>query len=109
MLRFWLASAVLAMLAATGCTHKPATYRLLARNPGHVVVPPEVLSPDLVSRTFAANLPPGPGPCQLNDDAVRLDFRKNKKIRVTVSRDALLKQPPGWLAEWSIRVESQGC
>jgi hypothetical protein len=33
-----------------------------------------------------------------------------KKLRVTVDRDALLKQrQPGWLADWSMRAEAQGC
>ena len=30
-------------------------------------------------------------------------------MRVTVTRDPLLKQPPGWLAAWTAQAESQGC
>jgi hypothetical protein len=68
-----------------------------------------VANPDLSRRTFVANIPPGPGPCALDDTtSVQLQLRK-KTIRVTVKRDALQTEPAGWLADWSILAERRGC
>ncbi len=34
---------------------------------------------------------------------------RNKRIRVTVRRGTLVRQPPGWLGDWTAELESQGC
>jgi hypothetical protein len=109
MLRFRSRAAVFLLLAAAaGCAHRPNTYRLIA-DPKPILIPPGVANPNLARRTFVADIPPGPGPCALDDAAaVQLQLRK-KHVRVTVNRDALLGQPPGWLSDWGIRAETQGC
>lgn len=96
------------LAVATGCVHRPDSYRLLTQNRPPILVPPGVANPELARRTFVANIPPGLGPCTLDDTAIQLQLRK-KDVRVTANRDALLKQQAGWLADWSIRVEAQGC
>ena len=35
--------------------------------------------------------------------------RKGSRVVLKVDRDALAKQPPGWLAGWSTRAEESGC
>lgn len=102
------AVAFVLLAAATGCVHRPDSYRLLAQDRAPILVPPGVANPELARRTFVANIPPGLGPCALDDTAVQLQLRK-KDVRVTVNRDALLKQQAGWLADWGIRAEAQGC
>lgn len=73
------------------------------------MVPPKIVSHDLAQRTFDVNIAPGRGPCALDGRGAVQIQRRKKKIRVTVNRDALLKQQPGWLTDWSIRAEAQGC
>jgi hypothetical protein len=62
----------------------------------------------LAQRTFVADIAAGKRTCA-PEGGIGLQPWK-KKIRVTVNRDALLKQrQPGWLADWSMRAEAQGC
>ena len=102
---------VLALLAAgTGCAHRPVlnSYRLLRQNNTPIVVPPGVGTPDLALRTFMAEIAPGKRRCAAEGGIQLQPVRK--RLRVTVGRDALLKQrQPGWLADWSMRAEAQGC
>jgi hypothetical protein len=35
--------------------------------------------------------------------------KRGKRVRVTVTREDLLKEPPGWLSEWTAFAEEQGC
>ena len=35
--------------------------------------------------------------------------KHGRRVGVTVSREELIKQPAGWLAEWTARAEAQGC
>ena len=72
------------------------------------MVPPGVASPDLARRTFVAHIPPGTRHCAIESAAVQLQLR-NERLHVTVTRDALLAQPPGWLSDWGVRAEAQGC
>src|ERR1035438_3185042 len=110
-MRFQFFAVVLVLLAAgVGCVHKPVlnTYRLLRQDGGQVLIPPCVGRPDLPQGTFVARMPAGEGTCA-EEGGIRVQPGK-KKIRVTVNRDALLQQrQPGWLADWSIRAETQGC
>ena len=34
---------------------------------------------------------------------------RKKRVLVTVTRDALGRQPPGWLSAWAAEIESHGC
>ena len=94
----------LVLLTASGCVRKPGTYRLLRQ----VVVPPEVTSPDLASRTFVAGIARGSGPCKLESPAIAIR-PQGKTVRIKVKRDGLLQQPAGWLSEWSLQAEAGGC
>src|SRR5262249_29491302 len=73
-----------------------------------MVIPPEVASPDLATRTFVASVARGDGPCKLDTPAIGVR-PKGKGVRVTVSREAMLKQPAGWLSDWGLQAETQGC
>lgn len=100
-----------AILACAGCSvHKPIfqTYRLSQQGAGQVLIPPGVASPDVAQRTFAADVTAGPGACASVVGAVGIRVR-NKRIQVTVRRDFLVRQPPGWLGDWTAELESQGC
>jgi hypothetical protein len=68
----------------------PHTWRLANR----ILLPPGVTSPDLAARTITAPSTVSRLPCPPTD-ALTLQRR-----RITVHREALLRQPPGWLADW---------
>ncbi|MGA2119921.1 MAG: hypothetical protein ABSH56_34915 [Bryobacteraceae bacterium] len=108
MSRFRLRAALfLLLVVSSGCAIRPSGYRLI-ENPKPILLPPGVANAGLSRRTFVAAILPGPGPCTLHDTAIQLQLRK-KTIRMTVNRDALQTKPPGWLADWSIVAERQGC
>ncbi len=96
----------LALISLMGCTRTASTYRLVSRGPGHVVIPPQVATAEVATRTFNVNIEGRS--CTLESAPIRIQPRKTK-LRVIVHRDDLLKQPPGWLADWSSQAESQGC
>jgi len=106
------ASAVLFILVcATGCAiHRKSiqTYRLIPEGSNQILVPPGVAKPDLAQRTFNADVTAVRGKCPSSPGPVAI-ARKRKRTRVTVTREALLKQPAGWLSEWTADLESQGC
>jgi hypothetical protein len=95
----------------TGCAfHKPAlrTYRLVKQNASEILIPPGVAGPDVAQGAFTADVierrvlcPPAPG-------IVALTVRK-KRVVVTVNRNMLVRQPPGWLSAWTAGLEEQGC
>lgn len=103
-----LLAAVLA--AATGCVHRAGLtdYRLLRLDQGQVLLPPQVAASDLAHRTFIAGIPAGKGPCPAETGPIQIRL-SGKRIRVTVDREALIKEPLAWLSDWAIRAESQGC
>jgi hypothetical protein len=104
-MRFLLAGCLVVL---AGCAHKPAinTYRLV---PQGVLVPPEVKSAELPQRTYLAPVAAGKGSCSVEPGPIQLQARK-RKLRVTINRDALAQQKqPGWLNDWTMRLESQGC
>jgi hypothetical protein len=110
-MQFQLLAGTIALLAAgAGCVHRPVlnSYRLLRQNNTPILVPPGVATPDLALRTFMAEIAPGKERCAVEGGIQLQPVRK--RLRVTVDRDALLKQrQPGWLADWSMRAEAQGC
>jgi hypothetical protein len=93
------------LLLLAGCAVRqpaPRAWRFADRT----LIPPGVTSPDLAERTFKATIAVRPN-C-LESDALTIE-RRRSSITVTVHREALLRQPRGWLAEWVDRAESQGC
>src|SRR4051812_28983150 len=93
----------LILLTACAVRQPPATnWRFASRT----LMPPGVASPDLAERAFTVRIAVR-SDC-LQSDALTIT-RRRSVIRVTVHREALLRQPRGWLAEWIDRAESQGC
>src|ERR1017187_496826 len=106
--RFPLALALAAMVCLAGCAaKKPLTYRLAPQ--GRVLVPPGVVQPDLAQAKLTVTVVQWRPACAPEGTAITVLPRKKNKVRLTISRDDLLKQPVGWLAEWTTRAEAQGC
>jgi len=102
-----LAATLLLSMVTSGCAVRQ-TYRLVKQNAGSVLIPPGVSKPDVGQRIFTADIAPGRGSCAPAEGAIAIQSRKGR-VRVTVTRDRLLKQPPGWLSAWTAQAESQGC
>src|ERR1017187_613276 len=102
-----LTAALLLSMFTSGCAVRQ-TYRLVAQGSGRVLIPPGVSKPDVGQRTFTADIAAGHGSCALAEGAVTIQSRHGH-VRVTVTRDPLLKQPAGWLSAWTAQAESQGC
>jgi hypothetical protein len=68
-------------------------------------VPPAVAA-SLSQRTFTTPIK-GTSHCP-ETDALTLEPHRSR-LRVTVHRDALVKQPRGWLTTWTGQAEAQGC
>src|SRR5258708_7289231 len=94
-----------ALVACSGCAvHKPQTYRLVGQGTAAVLLPPGVTAPDLAQRKVTADM--GGAPCAPAAGVVAMRVRKSWAV-ITVKRDTLLKQPPGWLSDWTAELESQ--
>jgi len=97
------------LLASMACAvRKPQTYRLIPQDRNRVLVPPGVATPAVAQATFILEIPSWRPPCNPVGDAVVIQPSR-KKLRITVMRDALVQQPPGWLAQWTAEAEAQGC
>ncbi len=101
------AASLLLSIVTSGCAVRQ-TYRLVAQDAGRVLIPPGVSRPDVAQRTFTADIAGGRGSCGPAEGAISIQSRKGR-VRVTVTRDRLLKQPPGWLSAWTAHAELQGC
>ena len=101
------AATLLLLIITTGCAFRQR-YRLVKQNTGSVLIPPGVSKPDVAQRTFTVNIGAGRGSCAPAEGAVAIHARHGR-VRVTVTRDPLLKQPAGWLNAWTAQAESQGC
>ena len=100
-----------ALVACSGCAvHKQAsqTYRLVGQGTAPVLVPPGVVAPGLAQRKFRADIGVGRAACPPATGVVAMRVSKSRAV-VTVRRDTLLKQAPGWLSDWTAELESQGC
>lgn len=95
-------------IVGAGCAVKRASYVLVKGNAGGVLVPPGVANADLSHRSFSTDIAAGRNPCPPGGDALRATTR-GKRLRITVSRNALAAQPQGWLWNWTADAESQGC
>jgi hypothetical protein len=97
-----------AILGLAGCAaKKPITYRLAPQ--GRVLVPPGVVKPDLAQAKLTAAVVQWRTACAPDSTAITVLPRKRNKVQLTISRDDLLKQPVGWLAQWTTKAEAQGC
>ena len=97
-----------AILCLAGCAaKKPITYRLAPQ--GHVLVPPGVVQPDLSQATLTVAVVQWRPSCAPDGTAITVLARKKNKVRLTILRDDLLKEPVGWLAQWTTKAEAQGC
>jgi hypothetical protein len=99
--------AAILLLVATGCAVR-RTYRLVNQDAGRVLIPPGVSKPDVGLRTFTTDIAAGHGPCTPAEGAIAIQSRHGR-VRVTVTREPLLKQPPGWLSAWTAQAEFRGC
>lgn len=96
------------ILCFTGCAaKKPLTYRLVPQ--GRVLIPPGVIQPDLAQARLTAAVLQWRPACAPDSNAITVLPRRKNKVQLTVLRDNLLKQPVGWLAEWTTRAEAEGC
>ena len=102
-----LAATLLLAFVTSGCAVRQ-TYRLVTQGAGRVLIPPGISRPDVGQRAFTTDIAAGHGPCAPAEGAVAIQSRHGR-VRVTVTRDPLLKQPPGWLAAFAAQAESQGC
>jgi hypothetical protein len=102
-----LAATLLLSIVTGGCAVRQ-TYRLVKQDAGSVLIPPGVSKPNVAQRTFTADIAAGHGSCAPGEGAVAIQSRGGR-VRVTVTRDPLLKQPPGWLSAFAAQAESQGC
>ncbi len=103
--------AFLAALAGSGCAmHAPVlqSYRLMRMPPNEVLAPPGVADPELALRTFRSAVMAGRGTCPPVSGGVAIQ-KRGSHLRVSVSKDELLKQPSGWLFERAAELESAGC
>src|ERR1035441_1839123 len=97
-----------ALLVASGCAvHKPQTYRLAPAASTHILVPPGIATADVARGSLSIEPPKGRS-CTPAGDAVAVQ-RRGGKLRLSVGRDCLGKQPPGWLRQWAAEFEAQGC
>jgi hypothetical protein len=102
---------VFVLLACTGCAvHRPAlqTWRLVKRDTGQVLVPPDISATDLAQRTLTVDVAGGHGVCPPTAGAIAINVR-GKHARVTVTRDNLAAQPTGWLGTWAYQLEARHC
>jgi hypothetical protein len=97
-----------AALLASGCAvRKPQTFRLVPDASTHVLVPPGGATPEVTRGAFAMAVAKG-SICTSAVDAVALQ-RRGGTLRVSVTRDALQKQPRGWLRSWTAEMEDRKC
>ena len=96
------------MIWLAGCAAKlPVDYRLAPQ--GSVLVPPGVAQPDLAQAKLTETVLQWRAACAPDSNAITVLVRKKNKIQLTITREDLLRQPVGWLAEWTTKAEAQGC
>jgi hypothetical protein len=103
----YFAPVVLA-LAASGCAVRaPQVYRLVPAGNERVLTPPGVVSADTALGNVTVKLAKKQA-CAPSPGAITVE-RHGGTLRLTVTRDSLLRQPKGWLRQWTAEAESQGC
>lgn len=105
-MRWWLTAGILLW---AGCAARgPQTWRLLPQDRAEVLAPPGVARADLALTVFTTGSPGWRDACTPAGNAVRIQ-KRGKRVRVRVDRAELLRQPPGWLAQWTAAAEERGC
>jgi len=99
-----------AVMACSGCAiRQPGlqTYRLVPVGADSVLVPPGVKGAAVKERAFLADVPAKE--CQsVTGGAISIRVRAGK-LRITLHREELEKEPANWLSAWAARLEEQGC
>lgn len=96
------------LLLASGCAKPIAqTYRLTPNGTARILVPPGVATPETAGATFSLPAPKA-RPCTSANGAIAVE-KHGAKLRLSIDRDALAQQPPGWLRQWTAEIESQSC
>ncbi|HUI55688.1 MAG TPA: hypothetical protein VLY04_11995 [Bryobacteraceae bacterium] len=106
--RSLLLTLALFLTTAACAVRAPQTYRLIPQDRGRVLVPPGVATLAVTQATFTVEIPSWRPPCNPTGDAVAIQ-PSGKKLRITVTRDSLALQPPGWLGQWTAEAEAAGC
>jgi hypothetical protein len=88
--------------------HRTDTYRLVSGTAGLILVPPGVRSPNISRRTVLTDVPAGGGTCPQGSTGIKVR-QNDKRIRVTVEREALANRPAGWLKKQVAELEAQRC
>ena len=98
----------MAVLAGSGCAVRYSqTYRLTPQGSAQMLVPPGIATAAVSRGRFTVPAAKG-NPCTPDGAAVKVE-RRGSKLRVSVARDALSQQPPGWLRQWTAQAEDRGC
>jgi len=100
--------AVLVLVAPACAPRRPQTYRLVPQDRARILVPPGVATAEAARATLVAAVADWRPSCTPEGAALVIQPRK-KSVRIMVSRDALLQEPPGWLSQWSADAEAHGC
>lgn len=106
--QIWILLLCLVISSCAARRTGPPTWRLLNHNSSPLLLPPDLTTPDIASRNFTVTLPVGHAPCPSSSEVIAIQVR-GKKALLTVSREALSKQPRGWLSNWASNLESQNC
>jgi hypothetical protein len=110
MLEIQQAGLILPLLLALTCAiHRPdPTFQLSARDSAAVLIPPDISSAALEQRTLDIRGVRGTSPCPREIVPITI-HRSRARFRVTVRPGLLVRQEPGWLADWTAVLEQQGC
>jgi len=100
----------LVIVALSGCAVRARIqpWRLVNKETGQVLIPPDVTALDLTERTFRTNIVAGYGSCASTDGVITLKIH-GKHAYLTVARDRLAAQASGWLEAWATQLEEQHC
>lgn len=103
----WIAAGALALLMSSCAVKQPQVYRLVTRDGGNLLVPPGAMSAPVPERIFTSQVRVV-GKCAGDRGPVRIEAR-GKRLKVTVNREQLGRQPSAWLRQWAASLEASGC
>lgn len=99
-----------ALLICSGCAHRMPLqdWRFQTVGAAHVLTPPDVSAPDLARRTFTTPIAMGRRDCPDTRGVISIKPH-GTQARITVTRDSLIKQSPGYLGAWAVQLEGKNC